>query len=270
MRSLYLATLLAITGLSTASANDSTAAFGVGGLVFTKSQHIVMQEEDLLISKDKIRVAYKFHNTSDKPITTRVAFPLPAVNLEDDNSPFIDNQGKLPKDNNLLSFSVVVDGKKQAFQTEDKTRIDEESGSVMHKITHHWLQTFPAKQTVSVVHEYIPGLGGAVGYGLQNEESGMYCIDPELNRWIQKQLKTKYDLPTTTVKYILTTGANWKGPIGKFKLTVKKSDVNEKISFCGTGVNKIDAKTFVIEKTNFTPTQDLDIIYFGKPYRLGE
>ena len=57
MRSVYLAMLLALAPLSTASANDSVAAFEVGGLVFKKSEHIVMQQEDLWISKDKIRVA---------------------------------------------------------------------------------------------------------------------------------------------------------------------------------------------------------------------
>lgn len=271
MRSVYLATLLALTTLSTASANDSVAAFGVGGLVFKKSEHIVMQQEDLWISKDKIRVAYKFFNSSDQPITTRVAFPLPAAVLDADGSslPYY-TEADLPKDKNILKFSVSIDGKKQAFETEDKKSVDKESGATAHQITHHWMQTFPAKKIVSVVHEYTPGVGGAVDYGMQGEETGMYCIDPELTKWIKQQEKAKYHVPTSTIAYILTTGANWKGPIGQFKLTVKKSDPNEKLSFCGTGIKKIDAKTFVMEKTNFTPKQDLNIIYFAKPYRLGD
>lgn len=270
MRSVYLAMLLALDPLSTASANDSVAAFEVGGLVFKKSEHIVMQQEDLWISKDKIRVAYQFFNSSDKPITTRVAFPLPEAVLDADGSslPYYTEE-TLPKDRNILKFSVSIDGKKQAFETEDKTSVDKESGATVHKITHHWMQTFPAKKVVSVVHEYTPGVGGAVGYGMQGEETGMYCIDDGLQKWVKQQQKAKYDIPTSTIAYILTTGANWKGPIGKFKLTIKKSDPNEKLSFCGTGVKKIDAKTFVMEKNNFTPKQDLNIIYLGKPYKLG-
>lgn len=270
MLHLSLTTCLVLLSVSTASANDSTAAFGAGGLVFTQSEHIVMQTEDLSISQEKIRVAYQFHNTSDQAITTRVAFPLPEAYLDADGSSFPYTEDTLPKNKNILNFSVLVDGKKQAFQSEDKKVVDQESGATGHKITHHWMQTFPAKKTISVVHEYTPGLGGGVGYGLQNEDSGLYCIDSELKRWIQKQLKAKYDTPTTTIKYILTTGANWKGPIGKFKLTIKKSHSHEKISFCGTGVKKIDTNTFVMEKTNFTPTKDLNIIYFGKPYKLGD
>lgn len=271
MHKVWLASCLALFTVSNASANDSTAAFGVGGLVFTKSDHIVMQEEDLWISKDKIRVAYQFYNTSDNPITTRVAFPLPETILEADGSPLpYYTEDTLPKDKNILKFSVTVDGKKQAFESEDKKRFDQDVQAYAHKITHHWMQTFPAKQAISVVHEYTPGVGGAVGYGLQGEETGIYCIDKSTKNWINKQLKAKYDIPTSTIKYILTTGANWKGPIKKFKLTIKKSDPNETISFCGSGVKKLDAKTFVMEKNNFTPTKDLNIIYFGTPYKLDE
>lgn len=269
MRSIYLLSLLAITSLSTAQANDSTAAFGVGGLVFTKSEHIVMQEEDLLISKDKIRVAYKFYNTSDQPITTRVAFPLPEVILEADGSPLpYYTEETLPKDKNILKFSVSIDGKKQPFESEDKKRFDKDVQAYAHNITHHWMQTFPAKKVVSVVHEYTPGVGGSVEYGMQDEATGKFCIDQDLQRWLKQLEKTNSRAATDVIEYILTTGANWKGPIGKFKLTVKKSDPNEKLSFCGSGIKKIDAKTFVMEKTNFTPKQDLHILYL-KPYKLG-
>ncbi len=270
MRSVYFATLLALSTLSTASANDSSAAFGAGGLVFKKSDHIVMQQEDLWISKDKIRVAYKFFNSSDKAITTRVAFPLPEANLfADSSSLHYYTEEDMPKDKNILKFSVSINGKKQAFETEDKESVDKE-GFTVNQITHHWMQTFPAKQVVSVVHEYTPGVGGAVDYGMQGEETGMYCIDSELQQWVEQQQKAKYHIGTATIAYILTTGANWKGPIGKFKLTIKKSDPNEKLSFCGTGVKKVDATTFVMEKTNFTPKQDLNIIYFHKPYKLDD
>lgn len=269
MRSVYLATFLALSNVSIVAANDSTAALSVGGLVFTKSDQIVMQEEDLQISKNKIRVAYKFYNTSNQPISTRVAFPLPEVFLEADGSPLPHfTEATLPKDKNILKFSVTIDGKKQAFASEDKKRFDQEMQAYAHQITHHWMQTFPAKQVVSVVHEYTPGVGGAVEYGMQGEETGKFCIDKDLQQWMKQLEKTNYKVSTDVIEYILTTGANWKGPIGKFKLTVKKSDPNEKLSFCGTGVKKIDAKTFVMEKTNFTPKQDLHIIYL-KPYTLG-
>lgn len=248
-------------------ANDSTAAMGTGGLVFTQSEHIVMAEEDLFVSQKKVRVQYRFTNTSSRDITTRVAFPLPDLPIGADGSPLdYQDESELPKDLNILKFSVVVNGKAQPFKTEHKKR--QEDGITLHTLTHHWQQTFPAGKTISVSHEYVPALGGSVGYGMQGEETGRYCIDPELQRWVDKKIKDHWEIPTTTLHYILTTGANWKGPIGKFRLTLKKSDPKEKLSFCGTGVKKIDDRTFVMEKTNFVPKQDLHVIYLREPYRL--
>lgn len=244
-------------------ANDSTAAIGAGGLVLTKTDQIQMQSEDLFISQDKIRVKYEFRNTSNKPISTRVAFPLPKFSFESDyDIPF--SYSEMPKDKNLMKFSVIVEGKKIPFETEDKvTKIND---MTWHKVTHHWMQTFPANKTITVTHEYAPAIGGGIGFGLQDEASGKYCITKDLQKWVDDKLKAQWDIPTTTVNYILTSGANWKGGIGKFKLTIKKSDANEKISFCGTNVKKVDDLTFVMEKNNFTPRQDLYILYLKSPY----
>lgn len=64
---------------SPALANDSSAAFGVGGLVFTQNPAIAMRSEDLFLSADEVRVRYVFKNTTDKDVTTLVAFPLPDI-----------------------------------------------------------------------------------------------------------------------------------------------------------------------------------------------
>jgi hypothetical protein len=221
-----------------------------------------MAKENLTISQDKIRVVYQFKNTSKNDITTRVAFPLPELS---DNEDLSNINPTVP---NPFKFSVIVNDKKVNFETETKKRKDGEN--TLYKITHYWQQTFPAGKILNVVHEYTPATGGAVGYGMQEESSGRYCIDTDLKQWINKQLKAKYDIPTATVNYILSTGANWKGSIGKFKLIIKKSDANEKVSFCGTGTKKIDSKTIVMEKTNFEPKQDLYILYLKKPYKLGD
>ena len=91
-----------------ASANDSTAALGAGGLTLTESADIRMASEDLSISKDLIRVRYSFVNESDKPITTRVAFPLPVVDLD----ALGESDVGWPTDNlkNPVDFKVTVAG----------------------------------------------------------------------------------------------------------------------------------------------------------------
>jgi hypothetical protein len=62
--------LLGVGGALAASANDSVAAIGAGGIVFNKTDDIAMETEDLFISEDNIRVAYVFRNTSKKGLST--------------------------------------------------------------------------------------------------------------------------------------------------------------------------------------------------------
>lgn len=60
-----------------ARANDSMAATPIGGLTLVKTDAIRMESEDLFISKEQVRVRYRFTNTSAADIQTTVAFPLP-------------------------------------------------------------------------------------------------------------------------------------------------------------------------------------------------
>jgi hypothetical protein len=62
------------------------------------------------------------------------------------------------------------------------------------------------------------------------------------------------------ISYILTTGANWFGPIKKFTLTVDKGEPDSIVSFCGDGVKKTGPTTFEMTKTDFYPDKDLDIL----------
>jgi hypothetical protein len=62
------------------------------------------------------------------------------------------------------------------------------------------------------------------------------------------------------IDYILTTGANWAGPIADFTLTVDKGRPDNLISFCASGVKKLSPTQFQVHYTNFTPTADLAIL----------
>lgn len=102
--SLALATsLLAIP----ASANDSSAAIGLGGLELKQNDAISMDSEDLFLSLDKVTVKYRFTNRSSKDVETLISFPLPAIpdgiagHLGDTSYP----QWK------DLEFKTLVDGK---------------------------------------------------------------------------------------------------------------------------------------------------------------
>jgi hypothetical protein len=64
-----------------ALANDTTAETAAGGLVFTHNPDIDMVSEDLLVSAERIRVAYVFRNRAAEDRTVTVAFPLPDRDL---------------------------------------------------------------------------------------------------------------------------------------------------------------------------------------------
>ena len=47
---------------ATAFANDSTASLDAGGLKLTFNPDIGMESEDLYLSRDEVRVVYRFRN----------------------------------------------------------------------------------------------------------------------------------------------------------------------------------------------------------------
>ena len=81
----FAALVLAVsTGPGPVRANDSAAELSIGGLQFLRSNTIAIESEDLRISLDRVQVRYQFVNTSDKPVTLTVAFPLPDIDLSEE------------------------------------------------------------------------------------------------------------------------------------------------------------------------------------------
>ena len=62
------------------------------------------------------------------------------------------------------------------------------------------------------------------------------------------------------LQYVLRSGANWAGPIRDFRLVVDKGNPRSLISFCGTGVRRLDDRRFELRLQNFSPDRDLDIL----------
>ncbi|WP_026380402.1 DUF4424 family protein [Afifella pfennigii] len=109
---------IALSG-NAALANDSTASLDTGELVLVPNEDIALLEENLFISADKVTVRYLFRNTSEKPITTVVAFPLPPIDLSEDVGYAI-----YPKDPvNFVDFRLWVAGEPHAFETEARATV---------------------------------------------------------------------------------------------------------------------------------------------------
>lgn len=311
-----------------ASANDSTAALGAGGITLTETNDIRMATEDLFISRRVVRVAYTFVNDTDKPITTRVAFPLPEANLEELSESDVGWQTEDLK--NVVDFRLKVGGKKVAPVLEEKAilkgkdvtaqlkklglpivprafvvsdaikRLPKAAQDELKrdgladidgdwampkwtvKNTYHWEQTFPPRKTLAVTHEYKPVVGGSFlpssfvfdkPAPVQADEFyKTFCVDDGTLAALGKRMKAAQKkqgeyamLNSSYVDYLLTTGKNWKGPIGRFKLTIDKDKSDNIISLCFDGIRKTGATRFTAERIDFEPEKDLSVLIVSGP-----
>ncbi len=117
MKKVAIGLLLAgLTGLPVL-ANDSSAELATGGLIFVKNDDIEMRSEDLYVSPDAIKVNYRFFNKSSRDVTVRVAFPLPLLEISEQ-----DQNISVPTEDpvNFLGFTTSVNGKRVAMQVEQR------------------------------------------------------------------------------------------------------------------------------------------------------
>jgi len=98
--------VLLIAFISPVFANSITEEMGTGGLIYVYSPDVKITKKELFISRYEIRVEYEFFNKSEKDITSIVAFPMPSVT----GNPYEQNSIPSPELDNILNFSVVVDG----------------------------------------------------------------------------------------------------------------------------------------------------------------
>ena len=112
-----VAILLSCCG-SPALADDSTAALGAGGIVFTKATQLRMASEDLAISPAAVRIRYVFANDSGRDIDTLVAFPLPDI---DTWNFYETGMGETTGDPvNFVGFKATADGKPVPVKVEQR------------------------------------------------------------------------------------------------------------------------------------------------------
>jgi hypothetical protein len=131
--------------------------------------------------------------------------------------------------------------------------------------TYYWMQKFPPNTPVRVSHVYVPGTGSGFYYAGALDEGGYrdrYCIDATTEKAIAKKLKDVGNglLVERRIDYILKTAQNWATPIGSFHLVVDKLKPDSLVSFCMDGVNKISPTRFEVRKSEFVPTDDLQIL----------
>jgi hypothetical protein len=118
-----IGTMLAAT--CAARANDSAAELSIGGLQFVRTNAIAMESEDLRISLDRVAVRYQFANTSGKPVTLTVAFPLPDIDLSDADNLALPSTDPV----NFVDFETKIDGVPAKFQIDQRAMVGDKDVS---------------------------------------------------------------------------------------------------------------------------------------------
>lgn len=139
------------------------------------------------------------------------------------------------------------------------------------KTTYFWQQTFPAKTAVVIEHRYVPSVGLSVQTSIGSKWAttegwlasyrSKYCMDDAFLAAVERAGSDDgAPFSEQRLSYMLTTGANWAGPIGTFRLVINKGDPSSLISFCGKGVKKIGATEFEMVRSHFVPKKNLDVL----------
>ncbi len=143
------------------------------------------------------------------------------------------------------------------------------------KTSFWWHQAFPAGKTVVIEHSYQPVTGQSF-FGhetLSGKDEGpanrkAFCIDPQTRAAIEARI-AKLDksgvngayLEAYQTEFVLKTANNWKGPIGRFRLTLDKLKPENVLSLCWDGdLKKTGATTFEAARENFAPTRDIKLL----------
>ncbi|MBR0870763.1 DUF4424 family protein [Bradyrhizobium tropiciagri] len=163
------------------------------------------------------------------------------------------------------------------------------------RVSFHWSQTFPAGKQVAVRHRYRPAYGGFYAHvdpsarRLRDNKDqtlgGQWCFDQSYRaaegRLLDRQyaaaakrgdyVSGDYDVWYDFVQYVLKTGANWNGPIGRFELQIDKGGA-ELVSSCPIPGLQLQRTPYGFNAVaeHYTPTNDLDILFvssrfLGKP-----
>lgn len=133
-------------------------------------------------------------------------------------------------------------------------------------ITYYWFQAFPAHRSIEVIHRYRPVPRRFFFRSRDLAAATMrkdYCIGSGFARAARALLRRSSDhlLDGYALKYVLSTGSNWLGPIGTFRLIVEKSSPRVVVSLCAPGIKRASPTTLALSRRNFRPGSDLKVLF---------
>ncbi len=142
------------------------------------------------------------------------------------------------------------------------------------KTKYWWRQHFPPGRTV-IEHEYAPVTGQSMfdKYNLEGhywkDFRDRFCVHGKTEAQIRHDVAVRppqqgnayYMFWVSDTDFVLKTARNWKGPIGRFHLTLDKLKPLNIISLCWNApLKQTGPTTYESDLANFSPAQDLRIV----------
>src|SRR5215213_443282 len=119
-----------LAATSAARGNDSAAELSIGGLQFVRTNDVAIESEHLRISLDRVTVHYQFANTTEKPVTLTVAFPLPDIDLSDADNVALPSRDPV----NFVDFQTKIDGVPASFEVNQRAIVgDRDVSALLHQ-----------------------------------------------------------------------------------------------------------------------------------------
>jgi hypothetical protein len=184
----------------------------------------------------------------------------------------------------LRVSSAVIDTLRRLHAIDD----DKDRGFALWtaKVSFHWSQTFPAGKRVAVRHRYHPVYGSFYTPVDPNDSrtritkndqktGGQWCFDEGFNAAELRLFDRQYESAAKdtfrnsgdsvnyeNVQYVLKTGANWQGAIGRFELQIDKGGA-QLISTCPIPGLRLQRTPYGFNAvaSNYTPVSNLDILF---------
>jgi hypothetical protein len=142
-------------------------------------------------------------------------------------------------------------------------------------------QTFPAERKVVVEHQYRPSVGTNADTILRKMLRSNKALSAEVQRYrrdycVSDAFLAELDKRTGSapanasmlqerrISYVLSTGANWAGPIGSFKLTIDPGASDRLVSFCPGRLKPTAPNALEFAAKDFKPEGDLKILIIGR------
>lgn len=289
---------LAVMAVQSVWANDTSSGDVNGTLVFQQQPNISMEKEVLFISEQAVDVEYNFLNTAKQAINTQVTFPMPPIyiglsdhNTLEDFKLWVNDKPQSVSQALVVKMADGVDISRQfaqfnwtpaevkAFAEDQVAPVKkpplpkdwfDQDGMPRFTMSHYysWQQNFPAGQVTKVRHSYKPSVDTGVPMPAEfivKDMAKHACIDAATQAGIKKR-ESAVGINWAYLRYILLTANNWQGPIKSFELTIQKQHPQQIISLCFDGeLKKIDPLRFRFSAKDFSPRQDLNILFLAKP-----